>query len=192
MEDNHPPDIEAAYEAESRANVSDENLTDDQKEFIWYMWQISSINNLNEVLGENIFCKTGIKWRVRGKESSLEIYEGDDDPQPGTVEVRIMQGTLDADHINNWVVVLEHIVDVVRNLSDDEFRELLNQFAADQTRDRLLSLLNVPDAIRLYWLDPKRRDGADDWWEYPDLDRVNFGELFHVRGHKATHGAFWD
>jgi hypothetical protein len=112
--------------------------------------------------------------------------------QPGTVEVRIMQGTLDADHINNWVVVLQHIVQAVRNLSDEDFQALLAQFVLDQTRERLLTVLGVPDDVRDYWLDGKRRDATDSWWEYPDKDKVDWGEPFMVPGYGATHGPQWD
>ncbi|KAI0399699.1 hypothetical protein F4802DRAFT_602759 [Xylaria palmicola] len=170
-------------------------IRDDMRtSFLYCVWQYDSINALHYGLGENQLCRTGVKWRIRGAESSLDgqIGEIGATPQPGTIEVRIMQGTLDADHINNWVVVLEHIVRAVRDLSNNDFRDLLTQFLLDNTQGRLLALLGVPEDVRQYWLDPKRRDAADEWWEYPDRDVVDWNDPFMVPSHKATHGSYWD
>ncbi|KAI1817921.1 hypothetical protein GGS20DRAFT_423528 [Poronia punctata] len=186
---------------EARAHVPYDSLTSEQMTMVYFIWQYRSINGLNKGLGETDRARTGLKWRVRGVHSSLEkevveeVSDYDSDvlfPQPGTVEVRIMQGTLDADHINNWVVVLEHIVRAVRDLTANDYQTLLSRFLEQPTRERLLTVLGVPHHIRTYWLDPKRRNEADTWWEYPDKDRVDWAQPFMVRGHRATHGPAWD
>ncbi|KAI0553487.1 hypothetical protein F4679DRAFT_571185 [Xylaria curta] len=196
---NYSPAVKRAYTAEFAKNIPHRNqsLTETQYGILHYIWHYHSIDDLHYALGENKYCRTGIKWRIRGKHSSLHAYEDPDveyeeGQQPGTIEVRIMHGTLDADHINNWVTVLERVAHVVRNLSDEEFSEILNQFISNQTRERLLELLGVPDDIRQYWLDRKRRDAGDRYWEYPDRDLVDWRQPFMVPGHKATHGSFWD
>jgi len=158
---------------------------------VYYIWQYKSINELNIGLGENPRARTGLKWRVRGKYSSQE-KTNECAPQPGTVEVRIMQGTLDADHINNWVAFLERIVHVVRNLTNHEFRTLLDTWLAQPTGAKLLEVLGLPEDLQKYWTDPKRRDENNEWWEYPDKDKVDWGEPFMVPGHRATHGPQWD
>ncbi|KAI8628219.1 hypothetical protein F5Y19DRAFT_476629 [Xylariaceae sp. FL1651] len=193
METNHSEATKEAYWTELCANVPVRSIPDDQVEFIYYIWQLSSINNLNFALGENAQCRTGLKWRVRGQVNSMEApLNPDKQVQPGTVEVRIMQGTLDADHINNWTIVLEQVVDMVRNLPDREFQQLLKDFVEDKSRNKLLYLLEVPDEVRLWWQSPKRRDEHDAWFEYPDQDLVDWGQPFMVPGHRATHGAYWD
>ncbi|GAP92374.1 hypothetical protein SAMD00023353_8300410 [Rosellinia necatrix] len=185
------------FHMEMQDNVPDCGINDPQRIFLFNVWQFPSISVLREALGGNKFNRTGIRWRIRGVKSSLEKpnkkdpeYDG---PEPGTIEVRIMQGTLDADHINNWIVVLERIVHVVRNLSSRAFKRFLISFVrSDQTPSQLLELLQVPGDVREYWTDPKRRDAEDRWWEYPDMDKVDWTDPFMVPGHKATHGAAWD
>ncbi|KAI0442153.1 hypothetical protein F4803DRAFT_551460 [Xylaria telfairii] len=195
LQRNYPPAIGQVYMNQFANNVPNVNpeLRDEQKTILFYIWHYNTITELHEALGQNMYCRPGVKWRIRGRDSSLQGY-GDDDivPEPGTIEVRIMQGTLDADHINNWIVVLERVVHVVRTLSDDDFSNLLDAFLRDQTRERLLELLGVPDDIRQYWRDGKRRDENDRYWEYPDHDVVDWKQPFDVPGYKATHGAFWD
>ncbi|KAI8949745.1 hypothetical protein F4801DRAFT_603090 [Xylaria longipes] len=192
---SYPTATKRVYTTEFTNNTPcfNANMTKNQKIMLYYIWMYNSINHLHEALGENYYCRAGVKWRIRGKYSSLQGYEDPDVvPEPGTIEVRIMHGTLDADHINNWVSVLERITYVVRNLTDYDFQELLNQFMLDQTRERLLTLLGVPDDIRQYWLDRKRRDAGNNYWEYPDRDKVDWEDPFMVPGHRATHGPFWD
>lgn len=168
------------------------NLTQKQETILYLLWQIDNITDLHYALGETDVSRTGVKWRVRGTQSSLEDYESSPSPQPGTVEIRIMQGTLDADHINNWVVVLERIMHATRNLSNADFQGLLSQFVINPTQELLLFLLGVPADIQEYWADAKRRNQSNTWWEYPDQDRVDWDQPFMVRGHKATHGDYWD
>ncbi|KAI0873527.1 hypothetical protein GGS24DRAFT_501750 [Hypoxylon argillaceum] len=194
MQANHPAAEKLAYEAQMAEHVSTQNLTTEESGFLYYVWQYKTIDKLREGLGDNKYRRMGVRWRIRGLESSLDPpplrpWERKD---PGTIEVRIMQGTLDADHINNWVTVLEHIAHQVRNSSNESFRQLLTQFAQERTRDRLLQLLDVPNDVRLYWLDRKRRDSTDHWWEYPDKDLVDWGNPFMIRGHRATHDGFYD
>jgi hypothetical protein len=176
-------DAKEACEAEMAEHVPEatEHLTAEQRGFLYYVWQYKNISHLSEGLGENQYNRTGVRWRIRGGNSSLDEYRpiwANEEKQPGTIEVRIMQGTLDADHINNWVTVLEHVADRVRNLSSQDFRRLLHRFLREQTRDRLLRLLGVPNDVRLYWLDKKRRDRMDRWWEYPDGDLVDWEHPF--------------
>lgn len=173
----HSPFKTMEYEVEMYAHLPIEGIGMAEKTFLHSLWQYDSITALHEGLGENGYCRTGIKWRIRGKQSSLE-GETEKDGQPGTIEARIMHGTLDADHINNWVTVLERIVHIVRALPDHEFRDFLGGFVTCRTPDQLLRMLEVPDEIRQYWLDPKRRDAEDDFWEYPDRDVVDWNNPF--------------
>ncbi|KAI1300865.1 putative amidoligase enzyme-domain-containing protein [Xylaria venustula] len=143
-----------------------------ERRVLHYIWQYGTLTTLDYALGEN---ETG-----PGAKS------------PGTIEARIMHGTLDADNINNWVRLLERIVHVVRDYSARDFQKVLDQFVRNRTLDQLLDVLGVSDDLKAYWRDPKRRDSEDRYWEYPDKDKVDWNEPFMVRGHKATHGAFWD
>ncbi|KAI0534031.1 hypothetical protein GGR58DRAFT_520797 [Xylaria digitata] len=188
---SHPADKKSGYEAELRANVPRDDLTWASKGFVYYIWQFDSITALHEGLGENQYCRMGIRWRIRGLNSSLE-GDPEEPNEPGTIETRVMQGTLDADHINNWVVILEHIVDAVRNMEDAEFRDLLRQLLLNKSQDGFLRLLRVPKDVQEYWRDPKRRNRDDRFWEYPDEDKVDWADPFMVPGHKATHGSLWD
>ncbi|KAI1365595.1 hypothetical protein F5Y08DRAFT_327932 [Xylaria arbuscula] len=187
----HRPARKLEYETQMKANLPGDGLEWQEEEFLRHVWQYDSITVLHQGLGENYYCRTGIKWRIRGRESSLD-GETELDRQPGTIEARIMHGTLDAYHINNWVTVLERIVHVVRDYQDKAFQDFLGEFIVDRTIGRLLELLGVSDEIKQYWLDPKRRDGQNQYWQYPDRDVVDWKEPFMVPGHKATHGSYWD
>ncbi|KAI0204971.1 hypothetical protein F4808DRAFT_456712 [Astrocystis sublimbata] len=190
--DTLPPARKNRYRGQCAKNVPG-NVTENQKLMLTHIWNFNSIDMLNKCLGQNTLCRTGVKWRIRGLSSSLE---GRENPrtsgEPGTIEVRIMQGTLDADHINNWVVVLEYVMRAVRDLSDKEFLGMLEGFVFWPTRARLLGALKVPSDVQDYWLVRRRRDVFDVYWQYPDRDEVDWAEPFMVPGHKATHGSRWD
>ncbi|KAI0508476.1 hypothetical protein F5B22DRAFT_649969 [Xylaria bambusicola] len=188
---NHPPRQRMQYDGELMQNVPSENIETVEKKFLQNLWRYDSITDLHRGLGESKYCRTGIKWRIRGKDISTERAPRGDD-QPGTIEARIMHGTLDADNINNWVIVLGRIVHVVRDYSDAEFRAFLASFLLSRSPGQLLVLLKVPDEVLRYWMDPKRRDTQGRYWEYPDRDLVDWQQPFMVPGHKATHGSYWD
>ncbi|KAI0165695.1 hypothetical protein GGR57DRAFT_512759 [Xylariaceae sp. FL1272] len=170
----HPDNITSQYEALMEANVpaDSEDLEDDESYFLRALYRCSSITNLAYALNAN--------------------DDQQADPESQTIEARIMAGTLDADHINNWIAVLEHIVTIARDWSNARFRQMLERFLPDRSMENLLREIGVSDYIRDYWLDPKRRDATNTWWEYPDRDRVDWGNPFNVRGHRATHGSEWD
>ncbi|KAI1330862.1 putative amidoligase enzyme-domain-containing protein [Xylariaceae sp. FL0255] len=168
------------------AHIPKNELGDDEIRFLEFLWQIPTVTQINYCLGENEDIRTGLRWRVSGRQHT----RAGDGTQ--TIEARIMAGTLDADHINNWAIVLERIVHTVRNLSDADFQAALRQIARERTRASLMLAIGVPDAVRAYWLNLKRRDDKDQWWEYPDKDKVQWKQPFMVTGHKHTHGALWD
>lgn len=92
MQRNYPPGIGKVYLTEFANNVPNLNpvLTEQQKVILYYIWHYNSITELHEGLGQNQYCRPGVKWRIRGKNTSLQGY-GDPDvvPEPGTIEVRI-------------------------------------------------------------------------------------------------------
>ncbi|KAI1497457.1 hypothetical protein F5X99DRAFT_413036 [Biscogniauxia marginata] len=176
-------------------------LDSSQQGFLAHLWQITTINELASALNgyhntRNMFLiRVGLRWRVSGDKRTEDAGSEGGDPVQQTVEARVMQGTLDADNINHWIVVLECIVRTVRNWSTADFRQLLQNHLSNQPapqRGVLLQLLGVPLATRNYWANPIRRDATDSWFEYPDKDRVDWEQPFMVPGHRATHGAQWD
>ncbi|KAI0100632.1 hypothetical protein GGR51DRAFT_347373 [Nemania sp. FL0031] len=188
----NPPQEKLAYERQLEEVVPIDVVSFEQKAFLYYVWQYTTITDLNRGLGENNYCRPGVRWRIRGDQSSLDPPAWGTRPQPGTIEIRIMQGTLDADHINNWVKLLGRVVDVTRNLSNQDFRLRLAQFLGDPTREELLKILEVPDDVHRYWLARKRRDAQNEWWEYPDKDVVDWQQPFMINGHRATHDSSYD
>ncbi|KAI1265024.1 hypothetical protein F5Y18DRAFT_386909 [Xylariaceae sp. FL1019] len=152
------------------------------------LYRISSITNLRWAMNSDE-VRVGLRWRVGGYTSTF-------DPQATmksqTIEARIMAGTLDADHIINWITILEHIVTIARDWSRTRFRRMLERFIPNRTLPNLLREIGVSEQVQAYWLDPRRRDGTNTWWEYPDRDRVDWQQPFNVRGHRATHGALYD
>ncbi|KAI5920618.1 hypothetical protein F4810DRAFT_713308 [Camillea tinctor] len=190
--------IKDQFRASFEANVPIAHLDAPQINFLWHLWQLSSITRLAQALTgyereEDRFCiRTGLRWRLFGRKNTPAAVA---DRGTQTVEVRIMQGTLDADHINNWIAILVHVVAAVRNWSADDFQRLLAGVLVEPPDGRaraLFALLGVPQGVVEYWADQRRRDERDEWWEYPDKDRVDWDNPFMVPGHRATHGAAWD
>ncbi|KAI1484720.1 hypothetical protein F5X96DRAFT_692086 [Biscogniauxia mediterranea] len=185
-------------EAAMRANVPVERLGDREVDFLWNLWQLPSITRLAEALtghqrsADGFQIRTGLRWRVFGGKVTPPAREG---LGTQTVEARVMQGTLDADHICHWITLLVHIVAAVRNWDAPRFRDMLRNLLEESPQTRVYVLfrrLGIDQASLEYWADPRRRDDAGEWWEYPDKDRVDWDQPFMVPGFRATHGAAWD
>ncbi|KAI1379480.1 hypothetical protein F4677DRAFT_409336 [Hypoxylon crocopeplum] len=184
-------------------------------EFLRCIWDYTSINALNaamkhavtnyrafngDIMRRGIQKRPSVRMRMTGVKTSGDPQEMDHLKRTQqTFEIRTMQGTLDANHINHWATVLGRLVHYARREPTEQFRQLITLYrdrvSAAQNLWELLAILDVPVQTRSFFEAPINR-GVDaegrEWWQYPDRDRVDWGDPFMVRGHGATHGAQYD
>ncbi|KAI0404970.1 hypothetical protein F4802DRAFT_564983 [Xylaria palmicola] len=150
------------------------------RELFKNIWHYESISDLNKAMGSSAFQPSCVRWRILGDLLSLE--PGEDTPIQ-TLEFRLMQGTLDADHIWRWAGILERLVTFARDSTAEVFRGairgLRDEFPPPSLR------INQED---LDWFRLRRTDR--DYFAYPDPNgRVDWTDPFMVRGYGETHGS---
>ncbi|KAI1416856.1 hypothetical protein F5Y13DRAFT_185695 [Hypoxylon sp. FL1857] len=199
---------------EMERHVASIFMTDRQQEFIRNIWLYTSIDDLADAVAGGYNAELGglmrpaVRMRVTGHKRTNEPNTRDDanadDPSQArnaqTLEVRTMHGTVDANHINHWIVVLRRFVYYTRHASPDEFRDLTGSITGFATQPehlgQLLQILQVPNATQRYFYLPHNRDTdpntGQSWFTYPDKDRVDWEEPFAYPYHGSTHGAEYD
>ncbi|KAI1660942.1 hypothetical protein F4813DRAFT_268691 [Daldinia decipiens] len=172
------------------------------REFISNVWHYTSISDLTDALAggeddENDYIRPAIRIRIRGDKKSDEPNENN----PATIEVRTMHGTLDADHILQWVIVLEKLLALSRNAPNALINGTVKLMmgALNRTNDKVHQLLlglQLPPRTVHYFMSEVNRTGnaalGEDWWVYPDRDVVDWLDPFMAPGHKSTHGQKYD
>ncbi|KAI1647863.1 uncharacterized protein F4817DRAFT_336163 [Daldinia loculata] len=172
------------------------------REFVQNVWHYTSITDLTNALAggeddEMDYIRPAIRVRIKGDKKS----DDPDENNPATIEVRTMHGTLDADHILEWLVVLEKILALSRYATNEVYKgtvllatRMLNR-TDSQVHSLLLGLQLPPRTIHYFMSDLNRVGNAahgEDWWVYPDLDVVDWLDPFMAPGHRATHGEKYD
>ncbi|KAI5860005.1 hypothetical protein GGS23DRAFT_614534 [Durotheca rogersii] len=150
-------------------------------DFATEIWQFDTITGLARALsGREIYGH--VRFRVSGASRSNAPEQG-----PGsltqTLEVRIMQGTLDADHIWRWISIVERMLIWSRDTPAAEYRAGLEDML--RGRRQPLTVLGIPrDDITWFSLHRHHRTG---YFEYPDRGRVDWRQPFMSPGHGDTY-----
>ncbi|OTA94349.1 hypothetical protein M434DRAFT_30134 [Hypoxylon sp. CO27-5] len=204
------PWTRARNEAETQRHVPSAHLTDRQREFLRHVWCYTSIDGLAEAMegGYNeergVYMRAAVRLRVSGHKKTDTPNSRDDAEgrNSQTLEVRTMHGTLDADHINYWISILRRILYFVRRASTEEFSVMIPIICLAVTQPdhlhlkQLLQILQVPNVTRRYFFLPHNRDRdpntGEEWFMYPDKDRVDWNQPFMVDTHGSTHGVEYD
>ncbi|KAI0830992.1 hypothetical protein F5Y06DRAFT_307821 [Hypoxylon sp. FL0890] len=208
------PRTRARNEAEMERHVVTESLSPRQEEFIRNVWLYTRIDDLGDAMAGGYSLKyeglmrSAVRMRVTGHKKTntpntrhdVNLHDPSKARNAQTLEVRTMHGTVDANHINHWIAVLRRILYYVRRASREEFRELAGNISANvkepQHLAQLLRLLLVPDRTQRYFFLPHNRDRhpgtGEEWFTYPDKDRVDWDQPFMVPSHGATHGQYYD
>ncbi|KAI1470308.1 uncharacterized protein F4812DRAFT_468948 [Daldinia caldariorum] len=183
-------------------HVNLELLDAQRSEFLQNVWQYATISELTDAMAGALqdglrFFQPALEIHLRGdKTSNLSGKR-----TTGTIEIRTMHGTLDADHIIQWVAVLRRYLHYARDASADEFKMITKAFSEILTSSPhkvydILRVLEPPPETVYYFMSAVNRRGDakldQDWWVYPDEDRVDWSNPFMVPGHKATHGPEYD
>ncbi|KAI1425321.1 hypothetical protein F5Y12DRAFT_796049 [Xylaria sp. FL1777] len=167
----------AAYERQMEQYIPDLSDYRRLRLFLTHIWQFQELNELRDAMQQGEMGTSCIRWRVTGNKLS---------PRPSqhsieTLEFRMMQGTLDAEHIWKWASVLERLVIFARDSTDDVFRGTIEELL-EQNLPASLGL-NQND---LQWFRTRTPDG-EEYFAYPDNDLVDWGEPFMVQGYGDTH-----
>ncbi|KAI2470995.1 hypothetical protein F4781DRAFT_388390 [Annulohypoxylon bovei var. microspora] len=178
------------------------SLTKEQKEFLEYAWSYPSLDDLIDALFGGFILSNGgsvepaARIRITGnKESKPAVYY-----YPQTIEIRTMHGTLDANHINHWIVVLRRIIHFVRRAPVHEFQDVVGRIQREVHDGShlwlLLQILECPPETRQFFAHPYNRaldfETIQPWFVYPDFDMVDWNEPFMAKGYGATHGEKYD
>ncbi|KAI1137803.1 hypothetical protein F5Y05DRAFT_413749 [Hypoxylon sp. FL0543] len=148
------------------------------KDVINEVWLYDSISGL--AAGMSCDGLSGhVGFRVRGGDISQQVYTN----QPQTLEFRIMQGTMDAEHIWRWITICYHMVIFARDTSPRQFRDALRRMILKEQPAN--QILGIPREV-IYWFQ-QHQDEEGNNFIYPDKDKVNWAAPFMARGHGETH-----
>ncbi|KAI1736549.1 hypothetical protein F4680DRAFT_461045 [Xylaria scruposa] len=167
--------LRRAYQAQMEKYVPPINGNPKLVEYFTNIWQYSTIEELDMAMRSGRLSQTCVRWRIVGGKLSHE---------PGswiqTLEFRLMQGTLDAEHIWKWAGIVERLVVFARDSTAEAFRETI-QHLLNKNYPILIGL-NHADII---WFESRIQDGH---FAYPEPDgRVNWADPFMIRGYGDTH-----
>ncbi|KAI8964424.1 hypothetical protein F5Y11DRAFT_345570 [Daldinia sp. FL1419] len=179
-------------------HVNITNLPANVLEFLRNVWMYPTLSELASAMaggkdGNDDYLRPSIRVRVSGEKKSDTARMN----IPQTIEVRTMQGTLDADHLRQWLTVLRRLIALSFEAPPETFLNAVNSIVEAQKSNQdgvkdILTALNVPPRTLHYFTSRNHRRGDpttnDVWWVYPDNDMVDWDQPFMAPGHSATHG----
>ncbi|KAI0490085.1 hypothetical protein F4859DRAFT_501684 [Xylaria cf. heliscus] len=140
------------------------------REFFTNVWQYSNIRDLNAAMG-SLGGQACIRWRIQG-ERQLSDETGPFSAIQ-TLEFRLMQGTLDAEHVWKWA-----------NSTAEQFRNTIQHLL-----DRRFPVLIGLNAADLAWFESRGASRqTDGHFTYPEPDgKVDWTDPFMIPGYRDTH-----
>jgi len=147
----------------------------DQRAFFHNIWQYARLTDLSEALALKE-RKGSLCWYLTGRKLT---------PEPTTeyrqtMEFRMMQGTMDAQHIWRWASICERLVVFCRDSSAAVFKSAIQDIMDGKLPELGFSRED------LAWFAARQTD--DGYFEYPDRNHVEWSQVFMVPGFGATHG----
>ncbi|KAI1800532.1 hypothetical protein F4811DRAFT_564703 [Daldinia bambusicola] len=154
------------------------------------VWKYTSISDLGTGMTPTLVPQvpldpdrtTCMSFRMYGDTHSVP-----NDEEPCTMEIRIMQGTLDADHIAHWMRICERLIVFSR---DSTPREFYNGISDLVTGSRALEeVVGIP-AATMDWFRARVSqgdDGQDIYFRYPDNDEIDWSYPFMTPGYGDTY-----
>ncbi|RYP16295.1 hypothetical protein DL765_005201 [Monosporascus sp. GIB2] len=147
------------------------------------IWRYPNITTLATAMSPWSFTdEAAVRWNVTGEKRS-------DDPSmvsKQTLEFRMMQGTLDFEHIMHWMQVCHRVILVSRSAPDETFYAIMEQLCKKAS---IFDSLGVSRATHDYFLQhlDYETDPNGRYWVYPDRDRVAWAQPFMTKGWRSTH-----
>ncbi|KAI0852807.1 hypothetical protein F5Y00DRAFT_272439 [Daldinia vernicosa] len=144
------------------------------RNIIHEVWKYQTVSEVTD--GMSGVNSPYVKYHISGKDvSKVQEY------LKGTLEIRLMQGTLDAEHILRWMKICERIIIYSRDTTARQFRNGILRILSLEPFNKVIG---IPDGI-MEWF--REQQGISGYFEYPDEDRVDWEDPFMVPGHGATH-----
>ncbi|KAI1073942.1 hypothetical protein F5B20DRAFT_596740 [Whalleya microplaca] len=176
---NSRPALSARYAAQMAAHVPKDRLDAEYVNFIAEIWQYATIDDLNKAMSSHGMGWASVRWRVSGHKRT-----GPTTPfVTQTLEVRSMQGTLDANHVRRWLTICGGVVKFAKNASPQQFHDGIE--ALVRGTNTLTGVIGIPED-NITWMH-NHRSGENGYFEYPDKDVVDWSDPFMPRGHGNTH-----
>ncbi|RYO76025.1 hypothetical protein DL766_007700 [Monosporascus sp. MC13-8B] len=147
------------------------------------IWRYPHITTLATAMSPWSFTdEAAVRWDVIGEKRS-------DDPSMAskqTLEFRMMQGTLDFEHIMHWMQVCHRVILVSRSAPDETFYAIMEQLCKKAS---IFDALRVSRATHDYFLQhlDYETDPNGCYWVYPDRDRVAWAQPFMSKGNPYAH-----
>ncbi|KAI1450631.1 hypothetical protein F5Y02DRAFT_426756 [Annulohypoxylon stygium] len=181
----HLKDIHVPFDIYAPFNIrGGPSFNDDIRDIITEIWQYDTITNLR--LGLNAFADTPcVRWRVTGEQITNKPDHKISSFQ--TLEVRMMQGTLDADHVWRWMSICEGMVRFSRDSTPEQFRNGLRGMIT-LTKDPA----NVLDVPTKYFTWFRQRQNDKGYFEYPDKNKVDWSDPFMAPGYADVYTGLSD
>jgi hypothetical protein len=140
------------------------------------IWQHRSVKDLNDAM-QTYDGKGSVRWRLTGRKLSARPTAA----LLQTMEFRMLQGTLDAEHVWRWASICERLVIFARDSPPAVFHDAIKILLGDTAPD---SLGLDPDDLA--WFMTRKTD--DGYFAYPDPNgKVDWGQAFMVKGYGDTH-----
>ncbi|KAI1417037.1 hypothetical protein F5Y13DRAFT_204404 [Hypoxylon sp. FL1857] len=171
-------ELSSYYRHRVEQHVPVDRIPEDLMDFIREVWQYDTISGLARAMGAKAEYPY-VAWRLSGQSLTDQVSE----TVTQTLEVRLMQGTLDADHIRRWANIFNRMIEFATNTNPEEFRAGIEQIFS---RTRFpYDVLGIPREDMVWY--GQQLDPETGYFTYPDRDRVNWSDPFMVPGHGATH-----
>ncbi|KAI3332274.1 hypothetical protein HD806DRAFT_546413 [Xylariaceae sp. AK1471] len=144
--------------------------------YFHHIWQYALINDLNDAM-QTDRGKGSIRWRLKG----LKLTSKPTAIDMQTLEFRLLQGTLDTEHVWRWASICERLVIFARDSPPAVFYDAIQSLLNGSTPGSLG--LNQDD---LDWFASRQTD--DGYFAYPDPSgQVDWGQPFMIQGYRDTH-----
>ncbi|KAI1460389.1 hypothetical protein F4805DRAFT_391763 [Annulohypoxylon moriforme] len=149
-----------------------ENFPQMLRDIIAEIWQYDTITGLNQ--GMTGYRDYGfVTYRLKGDKITV--------PKTGytqTLEVRLMQGTLDADHIWKWMTICQGMIRFCKDATPEAYHNgLLGLLSATA---HPADVIGVPQDYFRWFGERMNRRG---YFEYPDADKVDWANPFMAPGY---------
>ncbi|KAI1764231.1 hypothetical protein GGR53DRAFT_327373 [Hypoxylon sp. FL1150] len=182
---NRDPDKADWYDTRALQHVdfSLPQISDFMRDLIRELWQYETVDDLNH--GMTVQRGYGhIRYRLSGVSRAFRPTRG----MYGTgilqtLEFRIMQGTLDADHMWLWMSICRQLILFSRDLDDGQFRDSLTAMLTAAVPP--VDVLRLQGRVVNYFL--VRLSQITGYFEYPDKDKIDWNSPFMLPGYTNMH-----
>ncbi|KAI1086581.1 hypothetical protein F5B19DRAFT_501194 [Rostrohypoxylon terebratum] len=149
------------------------------RNMVTQVWLYDTITGLNNGM-TNPTDYGYIKYRVDGGKIS-----GDAKTVFQTLEVRLMQGTLDADHVWRWMSICEAMIRFSTESTPEQFQNGLRGIIT--LSQAIQDVIGVPSDYYTWFIERQNERG---YFEYPDQDIVDWSNPFMAPGYADLYTGF--